>query len=65
MSNLARQEIYFGRHISLDEIARRVDAVTADEVLAVARELFGPGSIALTVLGPLNGTRIKRSELAC
>ncbi len=65
MSNLARQEMYFGRHISLDEIAKLVDAVTADDVLAVARELFGPGSIALTVLGPLNGMRIKRSELAC
>jgi predicted Zn-dependent peptidase len=65
MSNLARQEMYFGRQISLDEIARLVDAVTADDVLPVARELFGPSRIALTVLGPLNGTRIKRSELAC
>jgi predicted Zn-dependent peptidase len=65
MSNLARQEMYFGRHISLDEIARLVDAVAADHVLAVARELFSPGSVALTVLGPLNGMRIKRSELTC
>jgi predicted Zn-dependent peptidase len=65
MSNLARQEMYFGRHISLDEIAGLVDAVTADAVLTVARELFGRGTIALTVLGPLNGTRIKRSELVC
>lgn len=65
MSNLARQEMYFGRQISLDEIAKLVDAVTADDVLAVAGELFGFGRIALTVLGPFNGTRIKRSELAC
>jgi len=65
MSNLARQEMYFGRHISLDEIARLVDAVTVDDVLTVARELFNPDSIALTVLGPLNGMRIRRSELAC
>ena len=65
MSNLARQEMYFGRHISLDEIASLVDAVTPDDVLTVARELFSPGTIALTILGPLNGTRIKRSELAC
>jgi predicted Zn-dependent peptidase len=65
MSNLARQEMYFGRHMSLDEIGRLVDAVTADDVLAVGRELFRTGSIALAVLGPLDGTRIKRAELSC
>ncbi len=65
MSNLARQEMYFGRHITMDEIAALVDAVTADDVLAVARELFDASRIGLTVLGPLNGFRIKRSELAC
>jgi predicted Zn-dependent peptidase len=65
MSNLARQEMYFGRHISMDEIAREVEAVTADDVLAVACDLLEPGRIALTVLGPLNGNRITRADLAC
>ena len=65
MANLARQEMYFGRHISMDELAREVDAVTAEDVLGVARELLKPGEIALTVLGPLNGTRISRADLAC
>ncbi|MGH9406644.1 MAG: M16 family metallopeptidase [Terriglobia bacterium] len=65
MSNLARQEMYFGRHISLDEIASRVDSVTAEEVLGVANELLDPARIALTILGPLNGSRISRSDLKC
>lgn len=65
MSNLARQEIYFGRYISLDEIAAGVDAVTPDAVLAVARELFSTDRIAVTVLGPLNNFKITRSDLAC
>jgi predicted Zn-dependent peptidase len=65
MSNLARQEMYFGRHISMDEIAREVEAVTAEDVLGVARDLLEPGRIALTVLGPLNGNRITRADLAC
>ena len=65
MSNLARQEMYFGRYISMDELAREVEAVTAESVLAVARELLEPGRIALTVLGPLNGARIARADLAC
>ena len=65
MSNLARQEMAFGRHISLDEIAAGIDAVTAEAVREVARELFVPDQIALTVLGPLNGLKLSRRELAC
>jgi predicted Zn-dependent peptidase len=65
MSNLARQEMYFGRYIPMDEIAREVEAVTAEAVLGVARELLVPGRIALTVLGPLNGARMSRADLAC
>ena len=65
MANLARQEMYFGRHISMDELAREVEAVTADDVLGVARDLLQPRRIALTVLGPLNGTRITPADLAC
>jgi predicted Zn-dependent peptidase len=65
MSSLARQEMYFGRQISLDEIARRVDAVTPEDVVQVARELFSADQIALTVLGPANGLSIRRSDLEC
>ncbi len=65
MSNLARQEMYFGRNVSMDEIARRVDAVTAPEVLDVANELLDPSRSGLTILGPMNGVKISRSELKC
>jgi len=65
MSNLARQEMVFGRHISLDEIAASIDAVTAGAVRDVACELFVPEQIALTVLGPLDGFRLSRRELTC
>ncbi|MGH9402580.1 MAG: M16 family metallopeptidase, partial [Terriglobia bacterium] len=65
MSNLARQEMYFGRTVSMDEIARRVDAVTAPEVLDVANELLDPSRSGLTILGPMNGVKISRSELKC
>jgi predicted Zn-dependent peptidase len=65
MSNLARQEMYFGRQISLDEIAERIDSVSADDVVSVAREIFCTDQIALTVLGPLNGARLRRQHLAC
>jgi predicted Zn-dependent peptidase len=65
MSNLARQEMHFGRHVSMDEIAKRLDAVTAEDVLKVAQELFSRGRIALTVLSPKDGIKILQSDLVC
>ena len=65
MSNLARQEMYFGRQVSLDEIAQRIDAVTVEDVQSVANELLNSDRIGLTILGPINGTKISRSELKC
>jgi len=65
MSNLARQELYFGRFYSLDEIVASIDAVTREEVQALAQEFFRTEQIAVTVLGPLNGFTLDRSRLAC
>jgi len=65
MSNLARQEIYFGRYISLDETAAQIDAVTHEDVMSVARELFQRDHVAVTILGPLNGFRLNRRALQC
>jgi predicted Zn-dependent peptidase len=65
MGNVARQEMYFGRYISQDEIARSVDAVDAEQVLEVAREFFRPERLAITVLGPINGLKLRRADLSC
>jgi predicted Zn-dependent peptidase len=65
MSNLARQELYFHRFSSLDEILASIDAVTSEEVQALAKEFFQPERIAVTVLGALNGFTLDRSRLSC
>lgn len=65
MSNLARQELYFGRFFSLDEILSAIDSVTRDEVQSLAREFFRPERISATVLGPLNGFSLERDRLSC
>jgi predicted Zn-dependent peptidase len=65
MSNLARQELYFHRFSSLDEILASIEAVTREEVQTLAREFFQPEHIAVTVLGPLNGFTLDRARLAC
>lgn len=65
MSNLARQEKYFHRWISLEEVHEGIEAVTAEQVQSLAHNWFQQDSIALAVLGSLNGLRIERADLAC
>jgi len=65
MSNLARQEMYFDRFFSMDELLEKIEAVTADELLELAQEFFHTESIAITVLGNLNGLKLSREQLAC
>jgi predicted Zn-dependent peptidase len=65
MSNLARQEMHFGRFFSLDELVESIEKVTADEVQRVAQDFFKSDDIALTVLGNLNGFKVTREDLIC
>jgi predicted Zn-dependent peptidase len=65
MSNLARQELYFGRFFSLDEILEAIEAVTREELQSLAQRYFQTDQIAVTVLGPINGFTLDRSRLAC
>jgi predicted Zn-dependent peptidase len=65
MSNLARQEMHFGRFFTLDELAESVEMVTADDVQRVARTFFDQKQVALTVLGNLDGFKIVREDLVC
>lgn len=65
MSNLARQEQYFGKWISLEEVHEGIEAVTGEEVQTLANSWFQQDLIALTVLGSLGALRIERDDLAC
>jgi predicted Zn-dependent peptidase len=65
MSNLARQEMYFQRFLTLDQMRAKIEAVTAEEVRSIAREFFKQENISVSVLGRLNGLRVTRSMLAC
>jgi predicted Zn-dependent peptidase len=65
MSNLARQELYFHRFSSLDEILASIEKVTREQVQALAQEFFEPDQISVAVLGPLNGFTLTRDRLSC
>jgi predicted Zn-dependent peptidase len=65
MSNLARQELFFGKFISVDEMMECVEAVTAEELLAMAGDLFTGRQMGLTILGKLNGLTVLPEDLVC
>jgi predicted Zn-dependent peptidase len=58
MSRVARNELYFGRDVPIDEVAAEIDAVTGDDIVNVARRLFRPRRLALTVLGDVKATSL-------
>jgi len=65
MSNLARQDMYFDRFYGMDELIEKIEAVTAEDLQEMARDFFRTESIAVTVLGNLNGLKVARDQLAC
>ena len=52
MGRLARGVMFDVPLLSLDEMLNRVDAVTGDEVAALAAELYDPGKLAAACVGP-------------
>jgi predicted Zn-dependent peptidase len=63
MGRLAKNEIYFNRFISTEEIIEGIERVSADDVADLARQLFRPESLSLTVLGPVTEKNIPRGLL--
>jgi predicted Zn-dependent peptidase len=65
MANLARQQMYFGRFYSVDDLVASIDAVTSEDVRQLATELFSGDHVALALLGNLEGLKFTREQLAC
>jgi predicted Zn-dependent peptidase len=65
MSSLARQQMYWGRFFSLDEITTEIERVTTHDIQRLANHLFRPESLALTLLGNLGALKLTRPDLAC
>ena len=65
MSNLARQEMYFDHFYGLDELIEKIESVTAEELWQLANQFFQTDNIAVTILGNLNGLKLKREQLEC
>ncbi len=53
MVRLAQNELLLGRVMAMEEVVRRLEAVTGDDIRELAREMFQSERMALTVLGPV------------
>jgi predicted Zn-dependent peptidase len=62
-TTLARQEVFYGQQIPVDETIRKIEAVTKEEVRSLARTFFRTEKVALAALGDIGNTRISRSDL--
>jgi len=65
MSNLARQQMYFNYFFGQQEILDKVEGVTAEQVMDMAKSLFQPDLVAVTLLGRLDGLKLTRNRLVC
>jgi predicted Zn-dependent peptidase len=63
MSGIARQEYYFGRQFSADEIIDHINAVTLENIQQVAQTIVDPDSLSLTLLGNLKAPGISTDML--
>jgi predicted Zn-dependent peptidase len=65
MSNLARQELYFGRFFTTEELVESVERVTREDVLRLACSFFDQRQVAMTILGNIEGDSFTREDLVC
>jgi len=54
MTSLARNEYYFGRYVSIEDVIEGIDRVEAGEIVELAGELFGDGRRPVAVIGPVS-----------
>ncbi|MBV8245822.1 MAG: insulinase family protein [Candidatus Eremiobacteraeota bacterium] len=59
MIRLGRSEFSLGRQLTTEEIEEEVDAVTAEQIQELARELLAEKNLGLCVLGPVDEAQIQ------
>ena len=58
MNQLAKNEIFSGRHVTPEEIGEGIEAVTADDIRDLSSMLFQKDAFAVTVIGPVSEAEV-------
>ena len=63
MVRCAQNEIHFGDDITLQTIIEKIEAITPDDILDLANELFERNLMTLTLLGPVGEAKKEFEEI--
>lgn len=63
MANLARQQLYYERFFTMDEMLESIEKVEASAVQELAQEFFRSEGISVTALGPVDGFTPVREQM--
>jgi predicted Zn-dependent peptidase len=58
MTRIARNEMYFGKYIPLQEVIDSIDRVTGEDILRLGSTIFGRQELTLAGLGPFKEAEI-------
>ncbi len=53
MNKLAKDELYQGRHVTLQEIVKAIDRISPEQIRQLSQKLLDPKEFVLTALGPI------------
>lgn len=57
MLRISKQELYHRREIPIEETLERINAVTNDQIVALAREILAEDQLSVTAIGPEEGAQ--------
>ncbi len=63
MSKLAMNEIYFGKQLEIEDAIKRIDKVTAKDVMEISEDLFQNEHLHITILGDAESEALSEVRL--
>lgn len=61
MSHIAKNEIYFGKAVTVEEISRKIRSVSRADLIELAGAILRPEGMALTLLGDVEKKKLELS----
>lgn len=62
MNKLAKDELYQGRHVTLQEIVKAIDRISPDQILQISQQLLGQRDFVVTALGQIPRKFVAKRE---
>ncbi len=63
MGTLAKNELYFGRAFTLDQVVRAIQGVSVKDLMQLSATIFDEKRLSLTALGPIRATDLPELRL--